>query len=51
MYEKVSIPEKIIQNTLKKWAYDDIIQKELKRPRQKQYKNGKVEWLNQKRNK
>jgi len=49
MYEKTSIPKKIIQNTLKKWAYDDIIQKELKRPRQKQYKDGRVEWLNQKK--
>jgi len=48
MYEKTTLDEKIIQDTLKKWAYDDIIAKELKRPRQKQYADGRVEWLNKK---
>jgi tRNA (guanosine-2'-O-)-methyltransferase len=51
MYEKMSIDEEIYQKTLKKWAYDDIIAKELKRPRMKQDRYGNVEWLNQKKDK
>ena len=46
MYQKPQIDEKLFNETLKKWAYDDIIAKELKRPRMKQYKDGTVEWLN-----
>jgi tRNA (guanosine-2'-O-)-methyltransferase len=48
MYEKQQLDDEIIKKTLKKWAYDDIIAKELKRPRQKQYADGRVVWLNQK---
>ena len=48
MYEKKQLDNEVINKTLKKWAYDDIITKELKRPRQKQYKDGRVEWLNKK---
>ena len=33
MYDKPSLPQEIIEKTLKKWAYDDIIEKELKRVR------------------
>jgi len=50
MYEKTTLDEKIIQDTLKKWAYDDIIAKELRRPRLKQDRYGNVEWLNKKDN-
>ena len=50
MYEKTTLEEKIIQDTLKKWAYDDIIAKELRRPRLKQDRYGNVEWLNKKDN-
>jgi tRNA (guanosine-2'-O-)-methyltransferase len=35
MYKKPQLPVDIIQKTLKKWAYDDIIAKELKRVRKK----------------
>jgi len=48
MYDIKQLDDEIIEKTLKKWAYDDIIQKELKRPRQKQYADGRVEWLNKK---
>ena len=48
MYEIKQLSDDVIEKTLKKWAYDDIITKELKRPRQKQYKDGRVEWLNKK---
>ena len=33
MYDKPSLSQEIIEKTLKKWAYDDIIEKELKRVR------------------
>ncbi|NPA55657.1 MAG: tRNA (guanine-N2)-dimethyltransferase [Epsilonproteobacteria bacterium] len=46
MYSRQTISDELIQQTLRKWAYDDIIQKELKRPRQKQNRDGSVEWLN-----
>ena len=36
MYDKASLPQEIIEKTLKKWAYDDIIEKELRRVRHKQ---------------
>jgi len=48
MYDIIQLDDETIKNTLKKWGYDDIIAKELKRPRQKQYKDGRVEWLNKK---
>jgi len=48
MYKIKQLDDETIKKTLKKWAYDDIIAKELKRPRQKQYKDGRVEWLNKK---
>jgi len=51
MYDKMSIDKKIYQNSLKKWAYDDIIAKELKRPRMYQYSDGSIRWLNQKKDK
>ncbi|GAB6075111.1 TrmH family RNA methyltransferase [Nautilia lithotrophica] len=35
MYDTPSLPEDLIEKTLKKWAYDDIIQKELRRVRHK----------------
>jgi tRNA (guanosine-2'-O-)-methyltransferase len=35
MYETPSLPQDLIEKTLKKWAYDDIIEKELKRVRHK----------------
>jgi tRNA (guanosine-2'-O-)-methyltransferase len=35
MYETPSLPQDIIEKTLKKWAYDDIIEKELRRTRHK----------------
>jgi tRNA (guanosine-2'-O-)-methyltransferase len=35
MYEKPQLPQEVIEKTLKKWAYDDIIEKELKRQRHK----------------
>jgi len=35
MYDTPSLPEDLIQKTLKKWAYDDIIEKELRRVRHK----------------
>ncbi|WP_456488356.1 TrmH family RNA methyltransferase [Caminibacter pacificus] len=35
MYDKPQLPQEIIEKTLKKWAYDDIIEKELKRTRHK----------------
>jgi tRNA (guanosine-2'-O-)-methyltransferase len=35
MYDKPSLSQEIIERTLKKWAYDDIIEKELKRIRHK----------------
>jgi len=35
MYDKPQLPPEIIEKTLKKWAYDDIIEKELKRARHK----------------
>ncbi len=35
MYDKVSLSEEVINKTLKKWAYDDIIEKELRRVRHK----------------
>ncbi|WP_457563037.1 TrmH family RNA methyltransferase [Caminibacter pacificus] len=35
MYDKPQLPQKIIEKTLKKWAYDDIIEENLKRPRKK----------------
>ena len=31
MYNKPQLPQEIIEKTLKKWAYDDIIEKELKK--------------------
>jgi tRNA (guanosine-2'-O-)-methyltransferase len=31
MYEKPQLPQEVIEKTLKKWAYDDLIEKELKR--------------------
>jgi tRNA (guanosine-2'-O-)-methyltransferase len=33
MYDKPQLPKEVIEKTLKKWAYDDIIEKELKRVR------------------
>jgi tRNA (guanosine-2'-O-)-methyltransferase len=45
MYNKTTLSSEKIQKTLKKWAYDDIIAKELKRPRMKQDRYGNVEWL------
>ena len=51
MYNKKSIDEEIYKNTLKKWAYDDIIAKELKRPRMYQFRDGSIKWLNQKKDK
>jgi len=45
MYDFQQLDDDIIAQTLKKWGYDDIIAKELRRPRQKQYKDGRVEWL------
>jgi tRNA (guanosine-2'-O-)-methyltransferase len=38
MYNKPQLPPKLIQKTLKKWAYDDIIEKELRRVRHKKSK-------------
>ena len=35
MYDTPSLPADIIEKTLKKWAYEDIIEKELKRKRNK----------------
>jgi tRNA (guanosine-2'-O-)-methyltransferase len=35
MYDKPSLSQEIIEKTLKKWAYDDIIEKKLKRVRHK----------------
>ncbi|GAX86780.1 tRNA (guanosine-2'-O-)-methyltransferase [Lebetimonas natsushimae] len=35
MYDKPQLTEEIIQKTLKKWAYKDIIEKELRRVRHK----------------
>ena len=35
MYNTPSLPNDIIEKTLKKWAYDDIIEKELRRVRHK----------------
>ena len=35
MYNTPSLSDEIIQKTLKKWAYDDIIEKELRRVRHK----------------
>jgi len=46
MYNIKQLDDEVISKTLKKWAYDDIIEKELKRPRQKQNLDGSVEWLN-----
>jgi len=48
MYKKTTLDEKTIKETLKKWAHDDIIAKELRRPRLKQDRYGNVEWLNKK---
>ncbi len=48
MYQKAQIDEELFYETLKKWAYDDIIAKELKRPRMKQDRYGNVEWLKRK---
>ena len=48
MYDIKQLDDDTIKKTLKKWGYDDIIAKELKRPRQKQYADGRVEWLNKK---
>jgi len=48
MYDIKQLDDETIKKTLKKWGYDDIIAKELKRPRQKQYADGRVEWLNKK---
>ena len=49
MYDNVSLDNETIQNTLKKWAIDDIIAKELRRPRMKQDRYGNVEWLKRKK--
>lgn len=38
MYDKPQLPQEIIEKTLKKWAYDDIIEKELKRAKHKKIK-------------
>ena len=35
MYNKPQLPQEIIEKTLKKWAYDDIIEKELRRVKHK----------------
>jgi tRNA (guanosine-2'-O-)-methyltransferase len=35
MYDKPQLSPEIIEKTLKKWAYDDIIEENLKRPRKK----------------
>ncbi|AZV47452.1 tRNA (guanine-N2)-dimethyltransferase [Nautilia sp. PV-1] len=35
MYDTPSLPQELIEKTLKKWAYDDIIEKELRRVRHK----------------
>ena len=35
MYDKPQLPQEIIEKTLKKWAYDDIIEKELRRVKHK----------------
>ncbi|WP_456479503.1 TrmH family RNA methyltransferase [Nautilia sp.] len=35
MYDSPSLPEDVIEKTLKKWAYNDIIEKELRRVRHK----------------
>ena len=35
MYDTPSLPKELIKKTLKKWAYDDIIEKELRRVRHK----------------
>ena len=35
MYDTPQLSEEVIEKTLKKWAYDDIIEKELKRARHK----------------
>jgi len=45
LYNIPQLSQKEIDKILYKWAYENIIQKELKRPRQKQYKDGSVEWL------
>ena len=45
LYKKQFLSEEEIEKTLKKWAYDDIIAKELRRPRLKQDRYGNVEWL------
>jgi tRNA (guanosine-2'-O-)-methyltransferase len=39
MYDKPQLPPEIIEKTLKKWAYDDIIEKELRRVRHKKFKH------------
>lgn len=39
MYDKPQLPPEIIKKTLKKWAYDDIIEKELRRVRHKKFKH------------
>jgi tRNA (guanosine-2'-O-)-methyltransferase len=38
MYDKPQLPPEIIEKTLKKWAYDDIIEKELRRAKHKKTK-------------
>jgi len=48
MYNTITLDEETIKKTLKKWAIDDIIAKELRRPRMKQDRYGNVKWLNQK---
>ena len=35
MYDTSSLPQDLVKKTLKKWAYDDIIEKELRRVRHK----------------
>jgi tRNA (guanosine-2'-O-)-methyltransferase len=35
MYDTPSLPQELIEKTLKKWAHDDIIEKELRRVRHK----------------
>ncbi|WP_024789580.1 TrmH family RNA methyltransferase [Lebetimonas sp. JH292] len=38
MYDKPQLPPEIIEKTLKKWAYDDIIEEKLRRVRHKKSK-------------
>ena len=35
MYNAPSLPQDLIEKTLKKWAYEDIIEKDLRRSRHK----------------